>query len=87
MQIDQLKRWLKFLHFTPTLASWLNVAERFFAEIIRKYPPRGGLQEPREFKGAIIDTWKTMPTRNPSSGQSPHGRNFRKSRQRERKQR
>jgi hypothetical protein len=63
------------------------VAERFFAEIIRKYPPRGGLQEPREFKGVIIDTWKTMPTRNPSSGQSPHGRNFRKSRQRERKQR
>ena len=36
-----VKRWLKrhprfHLHFTPTSASWLNMVERFFAEITRK---------------------------------------------------
>ena len=33
-----VKRWIKahprfHLHFTPTSASWLNMVERFFAEI------------------------------------------------------
>ncbi len=37
----EVKRWLKqhrrfHLHFTPTSASWLNLVERFFAEITRK---------------------------------------------------
>jgi hypothetical protein len=36
-----VKRWLKahprfHLHFTSTSASWLNMVERFFAEITRK---------------------------------------------------
>ncbi len=35
------------LHFTPTSASWLNLVERFFAEITQQpYPPRR-LQERR----------------------------------------
>jgi len=41
-----VKRWLKahprfHLHFTPTSASWLNMVERFFAEITRKRIRRG----------------------------------------------
>src|SRR5260370_641349 len=41
-----VKRWLtqhpRFrLHFTPTSASWLNLVERFFAEITRKRIRRG----------------------------------------------
>src|SRR5215467_10551082 len=40
-QTAGVKRWLKrnprfHLHFTPTSASWLNMVERFFAEITRK---------------------------------------------------
>src|SRR5262249_18885994 len=43
---DAVKRWLKRhkrfnLHFTPTSASWLNMVERFFAEITRKRIRRG----------------------------------------------
>ena len=42
---DAVKRWLKrhprfHLHFTPTSASWLNMVERFFAEITRTHPSR-----------------------------------------------
>jgi hypothetical protein len=38
---DEVKAWLakhhRFkLHFTPTSASWMNLVERFFAEITRK---------------------------------------------------
>src|SRR6476620_4351268 len=43
---EAVKRWLKRhkrfrLHFTPTSASWLNMVERFFAEITRKRIRRG----------------------------------------------
>lgn len=41
-----VKAWLKrhprfHFHFTPTSASWLNMVERFFAEITRKRIRRG----------------------------------------------
>jgi transposase len=41
-----VKRWLAkhkrfHLHFTPTSASWLNLIERWFAEITRKRIRRG----------------------------------------------
>src|SRR5271163_2115765 len=41
-----VQRWLKqhsrfHLHFTPTSGSWLNMVERFFAEITRKRIRRG----------------------------------------------
>ena len=43
---EAVKRWLKHhkrfhLHFTPTSASWLNMVERFFAEITRNRIRRG----------------------------------------------
>ena len=46
----EVKRWLAkhrrfHLHFTPTSASWLNLVERFFAEITTKAHPPWHLQE------------------------------------------
>src|SRR6185503_3054356 len=43
---EAVKRWLKrhkrfHLHFIPTSASWLNMVERFFAEITQKRIRRG----------------------------------------------
>ena len=54
-----VKRWLKahprfHLHFTPTSASWLNMVERFFAEITRKRIRRGAFKSVAELKGAIM---------------------------------
>ena len=54
-----VKRWLKrharfHLHFTPTSGSWLNMVERFFAEIIRKRIRRGVFKSVDELKQAII---------------------------------
>src|ERR1700758_1481087 len=55
-----VKRWLKqhsrfHLHFTPTSGSWLNMVERFFAEITRKRIRRGVFTSVDELKQAIID--------------------------------
>src|SRR5712672_3624747 len=55
-----VKRWLKahprfHLHFTPTSASWLNMVERFFAEIIRKRIRRGAFKSVAELKSAIME--------------------------------
>ena len=55
-----VKRWLKghprfHLHFTPTSASWLNMVERFFAEITRKRIRRGVFKSVAELKNAIMD--------------------------------
>jgi transposase len=55
-----IKRWLKahprfHLHFTPTSASWLNMVERFFAEITRKRIRRGVFKSVGELKSAIMD--------------------------------
>ena len=52
-----VKRWLKahprfHLHFTPTSASWLNMVERFFAEITRNRIRRGTFTE---LKSAILE--------------------------------
>ena len=43
------------LHFTPTSASWLNLVERFFAEITRKRIRRGVFTSVAELKEAIHD--------------------------------
>ena len=53
-----VKRWLKahprfHLHFTPTSASWLNMIERFFAEITRKRIRRGILEKVARAKQAL----------------------------------
>ena len=54
-----VKRWLKahprfHLHFTPTSASWLNMVERFFAEITRNRIRRGTFKSVTELKSAIM---------------------------------
>jgi transposase len=43
------------LHFTPTSASWLNLVERFFAEITRKRIRRGVFTSVADLKEAIHD--------------------------------
>jgi transposase len=50
-----VQRWLKrhprfHLHFTPTSGSWLNMVERFFAEITRKRIRRGVFKSVDELK-------------------------------------
>jgi transposase len=57
---DAVKRWLKRhprfqLHFTPTSGSWLNMVERFFAEITRKRIRRGTFKSVAELENAIMD--------------------------------
>ena len=55
-----MKRWLKahprfHLHFTPTSASWLNMVERFFAEITRNRIRRGVFKSVAELQSAIME--------------------------------
>src|SRR5262245_46551858 len=55
-----VKRWLlkhrRFhLHFTPTNASWLNLVERFFAEITQKRIRRGAFGSVAALENAIHD--------------------------------
>ena len=55
-----VKRWLKrnprfHLHFIPTSSSWLNMVERFFAEITRKRIRRGVFKSVAELQQAIMD--------------------------------
>jgi transposase len=56
----EVKEWLakhrRFkLHFTPTSASWLNLVERFFAEITTKRIRRGIFRSVAELEQAIHD--------------------------------
>jgi hypothetical protein len=44
-----------YLHFTPTGASWLNLVERLFAEIIRKRIRRGTFHSVTELNRAISE--------------------------------
>jgi transposase len=53
-----IQRWLArhprfHLHFTPTGASWLNLVERWFAELTQKQLRRGVHRSPRELEKAI----------------------------------
>src|SRR5919109_2169006 len=62
-------RWLtahpRFaLHFTPTYSSWLNLVERWFAELTSKWLRRGSHRSVSELEQAIqswIDTWNQDP--------------------------
>lgn len=56
-----IQRWLKrhprfTLHFTPTYASWLNLVERWFAELTTKWIKRGAHRSVRDLV-ASIRTW------------------------------
>ncbi len=53
-----IRRWLAkrpryHLHFTPTGASWLNLVERWFAEITMKQIRRGAHRSTQELEAAI----------------------------------
>jgi transposase len=59
----QIQRWLvrhpRFtLHFTPTYSSWLNLVERWFAELTTKWIKRGAHRSVRDLT-ASIRTWIT----------------------------
>ena len=56
----EVKAWLdkhpRFkLHFTPTSASWLNLVERFFAEITSRRIRRGSSSSVNDLEAAIYD--------------------------------
>jgi len=56
----EVKAWLakrrRFkMHFTPTSASWLNLVERFFAEITTKRIRRGIFRSVAELEDEIHD--------------------------------
>jgi hypothetical protein len=46
-------RW--HVHFTPTGAAWLNMVERFFAEITDNQIRRGVHRSVKELEAAILD--------------------------------
>jgi transposase len=64
-----ITRWLTahprfVLHFTPTSASWLNLVERWFAELTNKLLKRGAHRTVRALNTDIrawIDTWNEDP--------------------------
>jgi transposase len=76
-KIPAVKRWLTghprfVLHFTPTSSSWLNLVERWFAELTTKKLRRGTHTSVRQLNTDIrtwIDTWND--TRVPTSGPRP----------------
>jgi transposase len=64
-----IHRWLlrhpRFhLHFTPTYSSWMNLVERWFAELTNKWLRRGTHRSTKELEAAIagwIDRWNEEP--------------------------
>jgi transposase len=66
----EIKKWLlrhpRFqLHFTPTYSSWLNLVERWFAELTNKWLRRGTHRSTKELEAAIttwIYHWNEEPT-------------------------
>ena len=52
------------LHFTPTSSSWLNLVERWFAELTNKLLRRGTHRSVRQLNADIrawIDNWNHSP--------------------------
>jgi transposase len=64
-----IQRWLAahprfVLHFTPTSSSWLNLVERWFAELTNKLLRRGAHRSVRQLNADIrawIHTWNDDP--------------------------
>jgi transposase len=64
-----IQRWLvrhpRFtVHFTPTYSSWLNLVERWFAELTEKWLRRGTHRSTRELVASIrtwIERWNDNP--------------------------
>jgi transposase len=66
-----IQRWLlrqpRFtLHFTPTYSSWLNLVERWFAELTTKWIKRSAHRSVRDLV-ASIRTWITNLERRPQA--------------------
>ena len=64
-----IKQWLvrhpRFvLHFTPTYSSWLNLVERWFAELTNRWLRRGSHRSVKELVAAIR-TWTELWNDNP----------------------
>jgi transposase len=65
----EIHRWLvrhpRFhLHFTPTYSSWLNLVERWFAELTNKWLRRGTHRSTKELEAAIsswVASWNEDP--------------------------
>ena len=54
----EIQRWLvrhpRFhLHFTPTYSSWMNLVERWFAELTNKWLRRGTHRSTKELEASI----------------------------------
>jgi transposase len=68
-QTPAIQRWLAahprfVVHFTPTSSSWLNLVERWFAELTTKLLRRGTHRSVRQLNTDIrawIDTWNDNP--------------------------
>jgi transposase len=66
---DEIQRWFAahprfHLHFTPTGASWLNLVERWFAELSARKLKRGAHRTVRELNNDIrdwLDHWNDNP--------------------------
>jgi transposase len=67
---ERVRRWLAkhprfVLHFIPTSSSWLNLIERWFAELSQKAVRRGVFRSVEELEQAIatfLSAWNTNPT-------------------------
>lgn len=65
----EIHRWLlrhpRFnLHFTPTYSSWINLVERWFAELTEKWLRRGTHHSTKDLENAIqhwVDNWNQNP--------------------------
>ena len=66
----RVQRWLKrhprfVLHFIPTSSSWLNLIERWFAELSQKAVRRGAFHSVRDLQRTItafLESWNANPT-------------------------
>jgi len=67
---ERVRRWLAkhprfVLHFIPTSASWLNLIERWFAELSQKAVRRGVFRSVKDLQQAIEDfltAWNVNPS-------------------------
>jgi transposase len=65
----EIKKWLlrhpRFhLHFTPTYSSWMNLVERWSAELTTKWLKRGTHRSTKELEASIttwVDQWNEEP--------------------------
>ena len=71
-----IHRWLAkrprfHLHFTPTYSSWLNLVERWFAELTTKQLRRGTHRSVRRRPPSGSSSTPAMPPASRSSGRAP----------------